>query len=400
MEGRMRTGLEVLLDERLSALSGARVGFLCNHTAVDHRLRHAIDRLEDADVDLVRLFAPEHGVRAFAQDMVGVDEQRDPVTGIPTVSLYGHDEASLRPKPEHLRDLDVVLFDIQDIGARYYTYQATLGFVMQVAGPLGVKVIVLDRPNPIDGVHVEGNVVQPGFESFVGAFPIAVRHGMTVGELARYFVRSCGVQCDVEVIPVDGWRRSMHFEQTGLPWVYPSPNMPTNDTAFVYPGMCLFEATNWSEGRGTTRPFHLFGAPWADAYKVVAELERGAADVGLQGVIFRPAAFQPGFQKHAGQLCLGAEVHVTDRSKVDTFLLGMVAVKAARDAHPERFAWRDKPYEFVTHVNPADLLTGSLAYRQAVDAGGALRPVLAQHKLERGTFDADRAAVLEPSYAG
>jgi uncharacterized protein YbbC (DUF1343 family) len=394
----MRSGLEVLLEDRLDTLRGKRVGFLCNHTAVDRDLRHGIDRLRAAGVQLVRLFGPEHGVRATAQDMIGVDEAYDPVSGLPTVSLYGHDEASLKPRPEQLRDLDVILYDIQDIGARYYTYQATLGFVMQVAGPLGVQVVVLDRPNPIDGVHVEGNVVQPGFESFVGAFPIAVRHGMTAGELARYFVRACGVACAVDVIPVDGWKRSMMYEETGLPWVYPSPNMPTVDTAFVYPGMCLFEATNWSEGRGTTRPFHLFGAPWVDAYKLVDLLERGAADVGLRGVAFRPAAFLPGFQKHRGDQCLGAEVHVLDRSAVDTFLLGMVAVKAARDVDPARFAWRDKPYEFISGVNPADLLTGSTAYREAVDAGAALGPVLAVHAAERGGFDADRAAVLEPAY--
>ncbi|HMV66933.1 MAG TPA: DUF1343 domain-containing protein [Myxococcota bacterium] len=394
----MRSGLEVLLDERADALRGARVGLLCNHTAVDRRLKHAIDLLLARGVHLVRLFGPEHGVRATAQDMVGVDEARDPVSGLPVVSLYGHDEASLRPRAEDLRDLDVVLYDIHDIGARYYTYQATLGFVMEAAGPLGVRVIVLDRPNPITGHHVEGNVVQPGFESFVGAYPLAVRHGMTVGELARYFVRWCGVRCEVDVVPCAGWRRGDWYEATGLPWVYPSPNMPTVDTATVYPGMCLFEATTWSEGRGTTRPFHLFGAPWVDANALVARLEREAADAGLEGVAFRPAAFLPGFQKHAGRGCQGAEVHVIDRDRLDAFLLGMVAIKAARDVDPARFAWRDKPYEFIHDRNAVDLLTGSTAFRELVERGGTWADLRRAHAAEGAGFLERRAAVLDPAY--
>lgn len=394
----MRTGLEVLLEDRADALRGARVGLLCNHTAVDHRLKHAIDLLTARGVNLVRLFGPEHGVRATAQDMIGVDEARDPVSGLPVVSLYGHDEASLRPKPEQLADLDVVLFDIHDIGARYYTYQATLGYVMEVAGPLGVRVVVLDRPNPITGHHVEGNVVQPGFDSFVGAYPLAVRHGMTVGEMARYFVRWCGVRCELDVVPCEGWKRGMWHEDTGLPWVYPSPNMPTVDTATVYPGMCLFEATNWSEGRGTTRPFHLFGAPWVDAYKLVELLEREAADAGLRGVAFRPAAFLPGFQKHAGHGCQGAEVHVVDRDQLDAFLLGMVAVKAARAVDPLRFAWREKPYEFIADRNAIDLLTGSVAYRELLERGGSWDDLRRTHLAEGAGFLDRREATLEPAY--
>jgi uncharacterized protein YbbC (DUF1343 family) len=388
----MRSGLEVLLDERLDLLKGARVAFLCNHTAVDRHLEHGLDRLQAVGVELVRLFAPEHGVRATAQDMVGVDEQVDPVSGLPVVSLYGHDEASLRPRPEHLADVDVVLFDIQDVGARYYTYQATLGFVMQVAGPLGKKVVVLDRPNPLGGA-LEGNVVQPGFESFVGAWPLAVRHGMTVGEVARWLQRFQGVACDVEVVACDGWRRSMWFEETGLPWVFPSPNMPTVDTATVYPGMCLFEATNLSEGRGTTRPFHLFGAPWIDPQRLVDLCERIGADAGLQGVAFRPHAFLPGFQKHRGETCRGAEVHVLDRDRLDAFLLGMVTIEAAYRCDPARFAWRDQPYEFVTDRTAIDLLTGSTLYRETLEAGEPTWPLLARWRPELEAFRAERDAV-------
>ena len=390
----MLSGLEVLLDGGVDRLRGRRVGLVVNHTAVDRKLRHAIDRLIDADVDLVRLFGPEHGVRATAQDMIGVDEVRDPVTGVPVVSLYGHTAESLRPRPEQLDDLDVVLFDIQDIGARYYTYQATLGFVMEAAGRLGKQVVVLDRPNPINGVAVEGGIVHPGFDSFVGAYPLAVRHGMTVGELARYFIAHCGVSCEVDVVACEGWTRDQWFEDTRLPWVYPSPNMPTVDTATVYPGMCLFEATNWSEGRGTTRPFHLFGAPWVDPGRLVKLCERIAADEGLEGVGFRPAAFLPGFQKHAGVGCAGAEVHVLDRDRLDTYLLGLVTVKAAQLVDRERFAWREKPYEFVADRSAIDLLTGSTLYREALEQGGSLRSLLQAWEPERQAFLARRAEVL------
>ncbi len=390
----VRSGLEVLLDDPRAALGGARVALVCNHTAVDRRLKHAIDLLLARGVELVRLFGPEHGVRATAHDMETVGEQRDPVTGLPTVSLYGTDAASLRPDPASLADVDLVLFDIQDIGARYYTYQATLGYVMEVAGPLGKRVVVLDRPNPIDGVTVEGNLVHPGFESFVGAYPIAVRHGMTVGELGRYFVRHCGVRCELDVVRCEGWRREDWFDQTGLPWVYPSPNMPTLDTATVYPGMCLLEATNLSEGRGTTRPFHLVGAPWLDPQAFVAELERCGARVGLEGVAFRPAAFVPGFQKFARQGCTGAEIHVTDRDRLHSLLLGMVVLEAAKRTAPEHFAWRAEPYEFVANVPAIDLLTGTPDYREALESGGSVRSVLDGYEADRRVFLERRAECL------
>jgi uncharacterized protein YbbC (DUF1343 family) len=310
------------------------------------------------------------------------------------VSLYGDDEASLHPKAEHLEDLDVVLFDIQDIGTRFYTYQATLGFLMQAAGPLGVRVVVLDRPNPINGTAVEGNLVHPGFESFVGAFPIAVRHGMTVGELSAYFQQYCDVRCEVDVIACEGWSRSQWYEDTGLPWVYPSPNMPTVDTATVYPGMCLFEATNLSEGRGTTRPFHLFGAPWIDPQALVALCERGAADAGLRGVSFRPAAFLPGFQKHAGHHCGGVEVHVTDRDALDAFLLGLVTLQAAWRCDRERFGWRKEPYEFVADPPAIDLLTGSPKCREALENDVPLHTLAATWQPELDGFAERRATVL------
>lgn len=389
----MRSGLEVLLDHP-SRWAGLRVGLCCNHTAVDRQLCHAIDRLQAAGVGLVRLFGPEHGVRATAQDMEGVDEQRDPVSGLPVVSLYGSNEASLRPSESLLEDLDVVLFDIQDIGTRYYTYQATLGFIMEAAGRVGTKVVVLDRPNPLGGVTVEGNLVGKGFESFVGAYPIAVRHGMTVGELARYFIEHVGVSCDVEIIPCEGWERHRWFDQLGLPWVYPSPNMPTLDTAIVYPGMCLFEATTLSEGRGTTRPFHLVGAPWIDPQKFVALTERIAADAGLRGVGFRPAAFVPGFQKHAGAACQGLEVHVTNRDELHTLLLGLVVLQASYEVDRARFGWRVEPYEFIEDVPAIDLLTGSAACRETLEGGGDLAGLIEAWEEDRQTFLRRRSTCL------
>jgi uncharacterized protein YbbC (DUF1343 family) len=360
----MRAGLEVLLDDP-SGLRGRRVGVACNHTAVDRRLDHLLDRLARAGVPVRRIFTPEHGLHATAQDMVAVEGED---AGPAVVSLYGKDAASLRPDSALLADLDVVLFDIQDIGSRYYTYQATLGFMMQVAQGTGTEVVVLDRPNPIDGTTLEGNVVRPGFESFVGAFPLAVRHGMTMGELATFFGQDLGIRCPLRVVRCEGWERDRWYDQTDLPWVFPSPNMPMLETAAIYPGMCLIEGTNLSEGRGTTRPFHLVGAPWLDATEFTRLLRLGALENGLEGVAFRAASFEPRFQKHAGRPCFGAEVFVTDRHAMDAFLLGLVVLDAALRADAERFRWRTETYEFVDHPIAIDLLTGSAEARVALES--------------------------------
>jgi len=390
----MQVGLEVLANENRNRFNDLRVGFCCNHTSVTRTLVHGIDVLLKMGVSVERLFGPEHGVRATAQDMEGVDETRDPVTGIPTVSLYGEDAASLKPTVSQLEDLDVVLFDIQDIGSRYYTYQATLGFVMEVAGRAGTRVVVLDRPNPIDGVTVEGNVVSPGYESFVGAYPLANRHGMTVGELASFFQRYCDVECDVEVIQCTGWRRSQWLDETDAPWVYPSPNMPTLDTATVYPGMCLVEGVNLSEGRGTTLPFHLMGAPWIDPQRFAQMCAERAVAAGLEGVLFRPAAFTPGFQKHRGKSCGGVEVRVTDRRRMNALLLGMVCLEAAYRCDASRFAWRTETYEFVDDPIAIDLLIGEASYRECVEAGGDLRELYSSWHDQRENFEIQRRACL------
>lgn len=393
----VKTGLDVLLTspDLLNQLKTARVGLVCNQTAVTGEgLVHAVDALRAAGVNLVRLFAPEHGVRATVQDMVGLEELTDPVSGLPVVSLYADTVESLKPKPESLEDLDIVLFDIQDIGTRFYTYQATLGFVMEVAGTVNTAVWVLDRPNPITGTAVEGNMVTPGFESFVGAYPIAIRHGCTVGELAGYFQRYCGVSCDTRVVRCEGWRRSMWFEETGLTFIFTSPNMPTVDAATVYPGMCFVEGTNLSEGRGTTRPFHWIGAPWLQPEALAQACKEGAERVGLEGVLFRPHAFLPGFQKHARTNCGGIEAHVTDRDRLNATLLGLVVIDAAYRVDPENFAWRTETYEFVSDPIAIDLLSGDVAYRSAVEAGRSLSTVLEGWEPARQLFLERRAQVL------
>ncbi len=363
----MKTGLEVLLDD-VSALAGRSVGLCCNHTAVTADLTHALDALQERGVTIARLFGPEHGVDATAQDMIAVDGAPAAAATIPTVSLYGDSAASLRPAPAALADLDVLLFDIQDIGSRYYTYQATLGYLMEVAAQTGTEVIVLDRPNPIDGVTLEGNVVQPGFESFVSAYPLAIRHGMTMGELGTFFQRVVGIDCALQVVRCAGWRRDQWHDETGLPWVFPSPNMPTLQTAIIYPGMCLIEGTNLSEGRGTTRPFHLVGAPWLDGRELARLCRLGAVDAGLRGVAFRPAAFEPRFQKHAGEVCRGVEIVITDRHALNATLLGLVVIEAALRADASRFAWRTETYEFVDDPIAIDLLTGSAETRLALES--------------------------------
>jgi uncharacterized protein YbbC (DUF1343 family) len=270
---RVATGLDVLVEKRFVPLRGLAVGLVCNPTSVDRRLRHAADLFHAArGVRLAALFGPEHGVRGDIQYMAAVGDERDRRTGVRVHSLYGSTADSLRPDNRQLRGLDALVFDIQDVGARYYTYQATMLFCMEAAARAKLAFFVLDRPNPIGGLAVEGPALRPGFESFCGVHDVAVRHGMTVGELAGLYREERGLDVDLTVIPCRGWRRGMHQRETGLPWVFPSPNMPTPETALVYPGMCLLEGTNLSEGRGTTRPFELFGAPWLDACRLAESL--------------------------------------------------------------------------------------------------------------------------------
>jgi len=363
-----RSGLDILLDD-VSALAGRRVGLACNHTAVTRELDHALPRLVAEGVDIARIFAPEHGVDALAQDMITVgDEASLQDAELKVVSLYGNSAESLRPDPAHLEDLDLVLFDIQDIGARYYTYQATLGYIMEVAASVGTEVVVLDRPNPIDGVSIEGNIVTEGFESFVSAYPLANRHGMTMGELGRFFQQRLRLDLGYRVIECEGWHRDQWLDDIDLPWVFPSPNMPTLESATIYPGMCLIEGTNLSEGRGTTRPFHLVGAPWMDRDQFTQMCRKGALDSGLTGVGFRAASFEPRFQKFAGQACHGIEILVQERHSLNATLLGLVVLEAALRTAPDDFAWRTETYEFVDDPIAIDLLLGSAEGRVGLES--------------------------------
>ncbi len=360
----------MLLAARGGPLRGRATGLICNPTAVDARLRHAAALLHAMPrVRLAALFGPEHGVRGDAQYMAAVDGGRDPATGLPVHSLYGATAATLAPTAEQLRGLDVLCFDIQDVGSRYYTYHATMMLCMEAAARAGLAFVVLDRPNPIGGVAVEGPALRPGFESFCGLHDLAPRHGMTVGELALLFREERGLDLDLTVVECDGWRRRMGAREAGLPWVMPSPNMPTPETALVYPGMCLLEGTNLSEGRGTTRPFELFGAPWLDGARLVRDL----AAERLPGVAFRPASFVPTWDKHAGVRCHGVELQVRDAAAFRPFLTGVACVALARAQAPGRFAWRTEAYEFVEGVPAFDLLCGSARERLGLDAGASPR---------------------------
>jgi uncharacterized protein YbbC (DUF1343 family) len=377
------SGLDLLVERRFAPLKGLAVGLVCNPTAVDRRLRHAADLFHEArGVRLSALFGPEHGVRGDVQYMTGVGSERDRRTGVRIHSLYGETPGSLRPAEKALRGIDALVFDVQDVGSRYYTYQATMLFCMEAAARARLAFFVLDRPNPIGGRSVEGPALRPGFGSFCGVHDVAVRHGLTVGELAGLYREERGLPLALTVIPCRGWRRRMFQRDTGLPWVFPSPNMPTPETALVYPGMCLLEGTNLSEGRGTTRPFELFGAPWLDAHRLAEALDASR----LPGVRFRPASFVPTWDKHAGVRCHGVEVVVVDREAFLPFRTGIACIAAARAQNPGRFRWRTEAYEFVEHVPAFDLLCGSARERDAIERGRGWRDLAAEWAREERSF--------------
>jgi uncharacterized protein YbbC (DUF1343 family) len=389
-----RTGLDVWAEEGFSRLRGLRVGAICNPTSVDRNFVHLADHLARAEgVTLGALFGPEHGVRGTAQDMIVVEGgARDPRTGVVVHSLYGPTFDSLMPTPEMLRGLDALVFDIQDVGARYYTYVYTMALCMRAAGRAGLAFYVLDRPNPLGGVRVEGNQVAEPYRSFVGMYDLPARHGMTAGELARLFneLHPPEERCELHVVRCEGWDRRREWSATGLPWIPPSPNMPTPDTARVYPGMCLVEGTNLSEGRGTTRPFEIFGAPFLDPW----ELADALSAEKLPGVRFRPCHFEPTFQKHAKKLCGGVMLHVDDPEAFLPFRTGVACILWACRLGGEAFAWRTETYEYRDDVPAIDLLYGSPRLRELAAAGATLEEIAAEWEEPLARFSAIRARHL------
>lgn len=364
----VQLGSERLLAS--SALDGLRVAIVCNPASVDHGLVHIADRLAaHPRAHLRAIFGPQHGFRSDVQEnMIETAHGRDDLRRVPVYSLYSE---AREPSAEMLRDLDVLVIDLQDVGTRIYTYIYTMANCLIAARTHGVKVVVCDRPNPIGGVAVEGPMLIPGFESFVGLYPIPMRHGMTIGELARLFNELFGIGADLEVAALGHWQRDMYQDTARTPWVMPSPNIPTLDTAIVYPGTVLFEGTNVSEGRGTTRPFELVGAPGVVSERFADELNGHR----LPGVFFRPAVFEPTFHKHARQSCGGCQIHVLDRETFRPVLTGVALVAAFRAADPERFRWRDPPYEYEHEKLPFDILAGSSELRRQIESGVAAEDI-------------------------
>ena len=359
---RVKIGFEYLLEKTPLELKQARLGLLCNQATVGldwQPLWHILAR--HFPENLRALFSPQHGFWGEKQDnMVASADALEPRTGLPVFSLYGN---RLRPSPESLDLIDVLLVDLPDIGTRVYTFAATMAYAMQTAAQHGKKVIILDRPNPIGGVQVEGNLLDPEMTSIVGPYPLPMRHGLTLGELARYYNHIGQIGCDLGVMPVQGWDRTRYFDAVGLPWVLPSPNLPTLDTAIVYPGQVLLEGTNLSEGRGTTRPFELFGAPFLNPFEVKTALK----GYDLPGVFLRETWFQPTFHKWAGEVCGGFQLHVTDRRAFKPYFTTLAILQVVLQLYPDQFHWRQPPYEYEYDRLPIDLLTGDPKIRQGLE---------------------------------
>jgi uncharacterized protein YbbC (DUF1343 family) len=353
----VQTGFDHLVNERFESWRGRRVAIVCNQASVSSDLEHllfAAQRFQaDAGFEIICAFGPQHGIWGHTQDnMIEWEGYRDDVTGITFYSLYG---SHREPTPEMLAGVDLLVFDVQDVGARYYTFVWTLFYCMKQCEQLGIEIQILDRPNPVGGVHVEGALVDEGWESFVGLAPLPMRHGMTVGEVANYFQSRYYPGINHLVKQMSSWSRDMLFPETGLPWVIPSPNMPSPDTALVYPGMCLIEGTKMSEGRGTTKPFEMFGAPYLKEHAFTDELNQ----LGLPGAKFRPIAFQPTFQKCVGMVCGGSQIHVSDRDAFRPVRTTLAILQTVIKFSQSQFQWQDPPYEYEYHKRPIDILMGN-----------------------------------------
>ena len=387
--GLVALGIDRLLDQDVALIAGQRIGLVANPASIDGRFRHAADRLrESVDATLVALFGPQHGFRSNLQDnMIETPHAHDGRRGVPVYSLY----SDIRePTEAMLRDVDVLVVDLQDVGTRVYTFIYTMANCMRAAARHGVRVVVCDRPNPIGGTEVEGSLLRPEWTSFVGQFPIPLRHGLTIGELARLFNDEFGIGCALDVVALEGWQREMYHNETGLPWIIPSPNLPTLDSAIVYPGAVLFEGTTLSEGRGTTRPFELIGAPWIDGERLADAMNQR----GLPGVHFRAVFFEPTFQKHARETCGGCQIHVTNRRVFKPVRTAVELLAEFQRQAPERFAWRQPPYEYETTKEPIDILYGSDGLRRTVDGGGTVASLIESWSEDEDRFRAQRERYL------
>lgn len=382
----VKLGLENLLTEQLDRVAGRRLGLVASPSSVDQDLTSTVTRLhQHPNVRLTALFGPEHGLRGEAQAGESVGTYTDPATHLPVYSLYGETK---KPTPDMFQEIDVLVFDIQDGGVRFYTFLATLAHVMQAAAEQHMPVMVLDRPTPIGGHKVEGPVLDPAYSSFVGPYPIPIRYGMTMGETARFFNDVFEIGCSLEVVPLSGWKRGMWFDQTGLPFVPPSPNLPTLQSLTLYPGTCLVEGTNLSEGRGTTRPFEYIGAPWIDA----EDLARRLNDLELPGVRFRPVYFVPTFSKHRDQPCRGVHIYVQDREKLQPVEMTLHLLACIRSMYPDHFAWRE-PWESGKYY-PIDLLSGGSMVREHLDANKPIPDLVGGWKEALRAFCDQRAHFL------
>ncbi len=358
-----RLGCEVLLQSPPSWFRSGRLGLLANQASVNRSLESVKKLILGAGGNLRCIFSPQHGFYSDKQaNMIESADSRDSGTGVPVVSLYSK---TREPSLEALENIDILLIDLQDVGTRIYTYTTTIGLCLEAASRVGIKVAVLDRPNPINGTEIEGNVLEPAFRSFVGRYPVPMRHGLTAGEFARFVCAAAKLDCDLDVVSMRSWRRGRRFDNLGLHWVYPSPNMPTWETALFYPGMVLLEGTNISEGRGTTMPFQLFGAPFLNQKRFLEELKKP----GLDGVAFRPVTYEPVFDKFRGEPCFGFQIHITDKGRFKPYRMGLALLQALGLTHPERFRWLDPPYEYEREKLPIDILIGSGTVRRQVEQG-------------------------------
>jgi len=370
----VKTGLDNINSYK-HLFDGKRVGIITNHTAYNSRGQHIIDVFRSMDnVTVAAFFSPEHGIRGVEEAGVHIESMTDPNYQAPVYSLYGK---TRKPTRQMLENTDVLVFDIQDVGARFYTYIYTMSLAMEAAAEYDKRFVVLDRPNPINGLRVEGNILKPQFATFVGLYPVPVRHGMTAGELARMFNEQGwlkdSVRADLVVVPMKGWRRSMWYDRTGLRFIKPSPNMVSLETATVYPGLCLLEGTNVSEGRGTPQPFTQFGAPWIDSKSLVAELNK----LNLPGILFRPASFTPVSSKYKGQQCKGVKIIITNRDLLEPYFSGILIVNRIYHMYPDKFQWKTGHF---------DRLCGTSAIREAITNRSSLEKLRESWQAELKSF--------------